>query len=146
LFDPEDDRDLGKAEGSPALTAKIRLMINGLILDQVVPVQYIWRIPSYGEKRRDLICVPDFTASFDQKITILKENQEKTIKFKVHSFKDSLKDEIKIKAPEGWEITPASIPLDMKSKHDEQWVEFKLTPLKRTISVDFKSRQPTLFI
>ncbi len=133
LYILNDNKNLGKSEAEPSLTATILLEIEGEQIETTLPVEYKWRDPSYGEKRRDLVFVPPFTASFDEKIKIAKEEEEKLIRVKLHSFKDELEEEISLDAPEGWIVEPSIIKLKMDKKHDEQWVEFTLKPTKNSI-------------
>jgi LmbE family N-acetylglucosaminyl deacetylase len=134
LYEANNEGNLGKAVAKPTLMATILLEIEGVQIQTTIPVEHKWRLPSYGEKRRDLVSVPSFTASFDEKITITKEGEEKVIRMKLHSFKNELKDEIKLVAPQGWVVKPDNIELNMVKKHDEQWLEFNLIPTKNSIN------------
>ena len=128
LFTVVDPQNLGKAEGEPILTQTVDLSVNGEMLRVTLPVVYKWREPSYGERQRDLISAPKYAANFDQKLVILKPNQEKTIKVKVHAFQENINENLLITVPKGWTVSPKIIELNLKKKHEETWVEFKLTP------------------
>lgn len=130
LFTIDDKSMLGKPESDPTLSGLISLEMVGIPLELKVPVEHKWRIPSFGEKRRDFIATPSFTVNFDEKIATVKPKEEKTVRFKVHAFKSNLKDEIKINAPEGWKVEPAVIPVDLVNKHDEKWFDIVLKPAK----------------
>lgn len=126
LFKVESSLDLGRAESRPTFSEHLTFLINGQQVRAEIPVTYKWRDPSYGERRRNLISAPDYTVNFDQKSVILKPGQDKTIRLKIHAFTDSLTDEIKILPPQGWEVSPKSIPVSTLKKHEEIWAELTL--------------------
>ncbi|MBL4704076.1 MAG: PIG-L family deacetylase, partial [Flavobacteriales bacterium] len=113
LFNVSDPDNLGKAESDPSFIGTVHLLISGTAIAVKVPVTYKWREPSYGERRRSLISAPRFSADFEQKLTILKPEEEKTIRLKIHGFSDSLIDQIHIKAPTGWKISPEQLPIEL---------------------------------
>lgn len=133
VFTIDDPRMLGKPESDPTLSGRLFLEMVGIPLELEVPVEYKWRIPSYGEKRRDFIATPEFTVNFDEKIATVKPKEEKVIRLKVHAFKENLTDEIHLTAPEGWKVEPALIPVNLKNKHDEKWFDLTLKPSKSSV-------------
>ncbi|MFK8039286.1 MAG: PIG-L family deacetylase [Crocinitomicaceae bacterium] len=128
LFTVIDPADLGQPISKPSINKNIKLSISGSEIEHQVPVIYKWRDPSYGERQREVILTNDFAANFEENITILKPNESKVIKVKVHSFKDSLQDKITIQAPKGWTANPTSIDINIPLKHSETWHSFTLTP------------------
>lgn len=126
LFKIDNPSDLGKAEGEATFNEKLTFIIDGDQIQLDMPVTYKWRDPSYGERRRNVISAPDFAANFDQKSIILKPGQEKMIRVKIHAYKENLSDELMIEAPEGWEVSPQSISINTKERHEEVWAEIKI--------------------
>ena len=126
LFKVSDSSNLGLADNKPRIIKTVTFEVAGEHLDVEVPVTYKWRDPSYGERRRAVVSSPDFSLNFDQKLAILKPNESKMIRMKVHSFKSDLKDEIRLSGPAGWTITPSVIPVNIKDKHEEIWIQFEL--------------------
>lgn len=125
LFNVTNKLNLGLAENRP-LTQSITLKINDVHITTDIPLTYKWREPSYGERVRNLVSTPKFSANFTQSIIISKANQEQVIKVKIHSFVDSLNDKIKITVPKGWSVSPSEVTLNINKKHTEEWMEFKL--------------------
>lgn len=128
LFTVTNPKDLGQPISRPSISKVINISINGEKIQYHVPAIYKWREPSYGERQRGIILTDNFTANFEENIVILKPNETKTIKIKIHSFKDSLDDKIIIQAPNGWVSTPSKISITIDSKHSETWHSFTLTP------------------
>ncbi|MFT4600332.1 MAG: LmbE family N-acetylglucosaminyl deacetylase [Arenicella sp.] len=133
VFNVDNDSELGSAEALPSLTTSISLTINDKSVVIDLPVEYKWRVPDFGEKRRDLVCTPRFTANFDQKITLVKPGESKKIKVKIHSFANELNETLNISGPKGWTITPSSVPFDISGKHEEKWLEFEVTSSDESI-------------
>ncbi|MDA7803635.1 hypothetical protein N8987_03590, partial [Crocinitomix sp.] len=126
LFKVKNKANLGKAESDPTFSEEVDLLIEGEAITIKLPVIYKWRDPSYGERQRTIISSPNFSVNFDQTSVILKPGQEKTLKLKIHGFAENLNDEIQIKAPEGWEVSPSAIMVKTTAKHEEIWAEIKL--------------------
>ena len=128
LFQVKNQKDLLQPESSPSFVKKIELLIEKDTVRIPLVGTYKWRIPSYGEKRRDVIKTPDFSANFDQKSLVVKPGFEKKLKLNIHSFRNNLSDKITINAPQGWEVLPKSIDVAIDKLHEEKWVELTLKP------------------
>jgi len=126
LFEVADPSNLGRAENRPTFSQNLSLLVMGEIINLTIPVMYKWKDPSFGERARELISTPDFTANFDENSLILKPGQEKTIRLKIHSYKENLADQIRIEAPTGWEVNPNKIALNVTEMHKEMWVELQI--------------------
>lgn len=126
LFQIDDKADLGKAESDPTFSEKLNFIIEGEQIELQVPITYKWRDPSFGERRREVISAPNFTANFDENAVILKPEQTKTVRLQIHAFKENLEDEILIQAPAGWQVNPQKIPLKTTNRHEEVWQEITL--------------------
>ncbi len=126
LFEVADPSNLGRAENRPTFSQNLSLLVMGEIINLTIPVMYKWKDPAFGERARELISTPDFTANFDENSLILKPGQEKTIRLKIHAYKENLADQIRIEAPTGWEVNPNKIALNMTEMHKEMWVELQI--------------------
>ncbi len=128
LFTVVNPDDLGQPISQPSIQKVITIQVNGVEIKKSVPAIYKWRDPSYGERQREVILTTNYTANFEESISILKPNESKTIKVKIHSYVDSLKDEITVVAPSGWTVTPNKIPINISEKHASIWRSFDLKP------------------
>ena len=132
LFDVSDSTNFCKAENKPALYTKVSLNINDETFTFDIPAHYKWRDPSHGERKRSLIGTPILTANFEQKQIIVKTGEKKSIRLKIHAFKDSLSELIELKAPKGWSVSPKEFEVNITKKHSEEWISFELKPLKES--------------
>src|SRR5690606_26494428 len=83
--------------------------------------------PSYGERVRETISVPDYSVNFNEGSIILQANQTKKIVLDVHSFTDNLQDTIFVECPEAWKVSATAIPVSIKNKHADEQLEITLT-------------------
>lgn len=127
LFDVQDSSNYCLAEGSPSFEATFSLKIGQHKFDYKVPAIYKWRDPAYGERRRPLIITPNITASFEEQLIILKPEESKKIRVRVHAYNDSLTTKIEAKAPTGWIVKPSMFNVFIEKKQSEKWIEFHLT-------------------
>ena len=132
VFTVEDKNDFLKAENDPTYNYPITIEVDGSIINATLPLEFKWKDPSYGERRRAAISTPDFSATFNDKSIILQPGQTKTIEVKVHSFKADLQDEIVIDAPSSWLLSQTKFPVTIKNKQEEQIISFKLTATNKS--------------
>ncbi len=127
-----EKENLLRAENEATFLFDVEVEIDGQKLRLNIPLEYKERDPAYGERRRDGVSTPDFTVTFSEKSIILKEGQSKTVELKVHSFKENVEDEFNIIAPEGWEVSQSNIPVNLKNKHENLFVQIKLTATEKS--------------
>ncbi|MEZ5024233.1 MAG: PIG-L family deacetylase [Chitinophagales bacterium] len=127
VFTVDDKANYLMAENFPSFTYLVEFSVNGEKVNAYFPVEYKWRDPSYGERRRAAISTPEFTVNFDQSSVILQPNQTKKIELEIHSFMDSLQDEIMIETPENWKVNITKIPVNLNKKQETIFASIELT-------------------
>ncbi len=128
LFEVKNSSDLLQPESQPTFVQKVSFLVVNDTVTIPVAGTYKWRIPSYGEKRREVINTPSFSANFEEKLIVVKPGIEKKLKLNIHSFEKNLRDKVIVKAPKGWEVSPASIDVSIENKHQEEWIELTVKP------------------
>ncbi|MBN4073011.1 PIG-L family deacetylase [Crocinitomix catalasitica] len=118
--------DLGKAENDPTVSVKATFTIGEDRFSLNIPVTYKWRDPSFGERRREFICVPQFTVNADKKLVILKPGGQTKVRLKVHAFEENISSKLYLAAPAGWILSQNEIEFSTTEKHEEIWIEFDL--------------------
>ncbi|MCO4813516.1 MAG: PIG-L family deacetylase [Flavobacteriales bacterium] len=124
VFKVKDSRNLCAPESPSSIVIQFTLSVVDEEFTLSVPASYKWRDPSYGERRRPLISTPSYSASFEQKQLLMKPGEQKEVRVKVKSFKDSLNTNLNILAPDGWQVSPKNIVIDLKEMHAEEWFVF----------------------
>lgn len=126
VFDVQSFEGRLRAQGDPSVNGLLRLRINGVPFQTLVTGNYKWRDPSYGERVRPIIGTPRFTATFEQKIALMKPGETQEVRIKVHSFQNNLKGKITWGTLKGWEVEEKEIPFEIADKHGEVWLSFHL--------------------
>lgn len=139
LFKVNDPSNFCAPESKPSITVNFTFLVEKETFSISIPATYKWRDPSYGERRRPLICTPSFTASFEQDQLLMKAGERKEIRVKVKSFKDSLDETIYLSEPNGWTITPNKIEVQLNGIHTEEWFVF-------TVEASLKAKSGAIFI
>lgn len=128
LFTVDYATDLLNPESSPTFVLNVSLLVVNDTVTIPLKGTYKWSISSYGEKRREVIETPNFSANFEEKLVVVKPGIEKKLKLKIHSFRNQLTDKITIIAPEGWTVSTKTIDVSLEKIHEEKWVEITLKP------------------
>jgi LmbE family N-acetylglucosaminyl deacetylase len=122
------------AEGAVSVRGTVEMTIDGIPFELPVAGTYKWRDASYGERRRPIIGTPNFSATFEQNIALLKPGEEQEVRVKVHSFKNNLSDQIQWDLGNGWAIEGGEIPIEIDEKHGERWFTFRLKAISKDAS------------
>jgi len=126
VFDVADVEGRLRAEGDASIHGTVNLIIDGVEVDMPVDAVYKWRDPSYGERSRLMIGVPEFTASFEEDIVLLKPGETQEVRVKVKGFKDNLKGKITWGNLVGWQIEEKDLGFTIDQKGGEAWLSFHL--------------------
>ncbi|WP_276348483.1 PIG-L family deacetylase [Daejeonella sp. JGW-45] len=124
---------VGNAENSPLLETTFTFIINGKELSYTRPVVYKFTDPVRGEVYQPVISSPSITATIADKAYLFMGNSPKTIQIQLKSFSDKpVSGIVSPKVPEGWQIQPKQINIDIQSQQDEKTIQFILTPSGNT--------------
>lgn len=127
VFSVTNKDDFLKAQNDPTYLYPVQIEVNGSVVRAALPLEFKWKDPSHGERRRAAVSTPDYTATFLDKSIILAPGQTKTIELKIRSFGANLRDEITIEAPKFWELNQTKFPLNIQNKQEEQTLKIQLT-------------------
>lgn len=139
LFEVNDPSNFCAPESKPSIKADFTFLVGKEEFTISIPATYKWRDPSYGERRRPLICTRSFTASFEQDQLLMKAGERKEIRVKVKNFKDSLNETIYLSGPNGWTITPNKVDFQLNGMHAEEWFVF-------TVEANSKAKPGAIYI
>ena len=139
VFKVKDPENLCAPESPSSIDIQFTLSVADEEFNITVPAAYKWRDPSFGERRRSLISTPAYSATFEQQQLLIKPGEQKEVRIKVKSFKDSLSTTLNILAPEGWSISPKNITVELNSMHAEEWYVF-------VIQADKDSKPGSVFL
>jgi LmbE family N-acetylglucosaminyl deacetylase len=127
-FAVDDQKLIGLPENPPALPVEIALQVNGQELRYIVDTKYRTADAVAGELPRPLVIAPPVFVNVLDSVFVFPTNQPKPVSVRVTAAAGSVKGELKLAAPQGWEVSPASVPLDLKAANAEMMATFNVKP------------------
>ncbi|GAB2567070.1 PIG-L family deacetylase [Spirosoma areae] len=133
LFQVDNQQLIGLPESPAALTATYTFEIEGQQFTFSRPVVYKSTDPVDGEIYRPFIIQPEVTANLTERVYAFTgasaaSNTAKTAEIVLKAGRANAVGTLKINAPAGWRIEPASMPFELKNKGDEQRATFQILP------------------
>jgi hypothetical protein len=123
-----DQKLIGLPENPPALPVEIVLQVNGQELRYLLDTKYRTVDPVAGEVRSPVVISPPAFVNVLNSVFVFPTNQPKPVSVRVTAATGAVKGELKLTAPEGWEVSPASIPVDLKAANGEMVATFSVKP------------------
>jgi LmbE family N-acetylglucosaminyl deacetylase len=127
-FAVDDQQLIGLPENPLALPVEMVLQINGQELSYIVDTKYRTVDPVAGELRRALVIAPPVFANVVNSVFIFPTKEPKPVSVHVTAATGAAKGELKLAVPKGWEVSPASVPIDLKSADTETIGTFTVKP------------------
>jgi LmbE family N-acetylglucosaminyl deacetylase len=143
-FAVDDQKLIGLPENPPHLPVEITLQVSGQELLYVVDTRYRTVDPVAGELRQALVIAPPVFANFANSVLVFANDQSKSVPVRVTATTGPVKGEVKLAAPQGWQVYPASLPIDLKGANAEAMATFTVKPpeqssegtLRAIVSID----------
>ena len=125
----DDQQLIGLAENPPSIPITVTLADNLMhTVIFTVPAVFRWVDPVYGEDTRSVDVVPEVTANPDSRVVVFPDTQPKTVTLALQNFAAAGSTTVRLNAPAGWRVDPASVPVTFEKKGDEARVTFHITP------------------
>jgi LmbE family N-acetylglucosaminyl deacetylase len=143
-FAVDDQTLVGLPENPPELPVEIVLQVNGQELRYTVDTKYRTVDPVAGELRRPLVIAPPVFVKVADNVLVFGTKQPKSVSVHITAATGPVKGELKLAVPEGWEVYPASLPVDLKGANAEMGASFTVKPpdqngegtLRAIVSID----------
>ncbi len=127
-FAVDDQTLIGLPENPPELPLEVALQVSGQDIRYVLDTKYRTVDPVAGELRRHLVIAPPVFAKVTDNVLVFATNQPKAVSVHVTAATGPVKGELKLAVPQGWEVNPASIPIDLKGANAEMAATFTVKP------------------
>ena len=128
LFSVEGQNLIGLAENPPAISARISLNADGHLLEYSVPLTFRWTDQVNGELLRPFEVRPRLTIQVEDKVQIFAGPSSKKVNLRLKSHSPNVAGQIRLKGPDQWKVSPASLPFSLTGKYEEVEVTFEVTP------------------
>jgi LmbE family N-acetylglucosaminyl deacetylase len=127
-FVVDDQKLIGLAENPPAFPVEVLLRVGQQELRYLVETKYRSVDPIAGEVRQDLVIAPPVFANLPNSVFVFADEKSKTVQVRVAASTGAVRGQLKLEAPKGWRIEPASVPIDLKSADAEMFGSFTIHP------------------
>ena len=95
-----------------------------------VPVQYKHTDPTLGELYEPLVVVPPVMVNIPAaRAYVFADQQPKQVPVTLRAGAAGVAGTLALQVPAGWQVEPATVPFSLKTKDEEQTVNFTLRPL-----------------
>ncbi|TSA17044.1 hypothetical protein D4R75_12720 [bacterium] len=129
---------VGQAENPPPLTVKVRIASDDGAMDLDVPVRFRIVDPVEGEQYRPLVVNPLVSVNLPEKVYIFADGVSKSVLVNVRNEGGKVSGTVALRVPQGWKVTPLSIPFEFGQKDENLSVSFSLQPGRGSISGAFQ--------
>jgi LmbE family N-acetylglucosaminyl deacetylase len=119
---------IGKPENESSARVDFNLNIQGTDITLSTPILYRWIDPVKGEKYRPLEIIPAVSINFEDKVYLFQGNEPKRIRIHVINNSSNTSGNLSLNQPDGWKVTPSSLPFSLEKKNDEALLDFEITP------------------
>jgi len=127
-FSVDDQQLIGLPQNPPAFPIEVTLNITGLELHYTLDTRFRRVDPIIGEVHDDIVIAPPVFANLSDSAYVFPDAKPKTIVVTVSSLTGAASGDIHLDVPTGWQVTPASGPIDLKAANEKTNVGFKVTP------------------
>jgi LmbE family N-acetylglucosaminyl deacetylase len=143
-FAVDDQKLIGLPENPPPFPVEVALRVGDQELRYSVDTKYRLVDPIIGEVRQTLVLAPPVFANLSNPVLVFGDDKPKSVQVRVIASTAAVRGQLKLEAPKGWRIEPASVPVDLKAADAETFATFTIQPprdasegtLRAVVSVD----------
>ncbi len=135
----ENQEMVGLAETPAVLRARFQIRVDSTTISLERPVirRYVDRVE--GETSRPLVVVPPIAIGIPEPALIFPDVKAKAVEVLIHSNVAGAAGELRLDAPAGWTIQPASVPFKTVEVDEQTNLTFTVTPPPRTTIAELRA-------
>jgi LmbE family N-acetylglucosaminyl deacetylase len=127
-FTVDDQKLIGLAENPPPFPVEVSLRVGDQDLRYVLDTKYRTVDPVIGEVRQNLVIAPPVFVNLQNSVFVFGDDKPKTVQVRVTAATGPVKGQLRLEAPKGWSIEPASVPVDLPAAENESFATFTIRP------------------
>jgi len=127
-FVVDDQKLIGLAENPPPFPVEVALRIADQDFRYTVDTKHRTVDPIAGELRQVLVIAPPVFANLPNPAFVFGDDKARSIQIRVTASTGPVRGEVRLEAPKGWRIEPASVPVDLKGADAETFPTFTIHP------------------
>lgn len=130
-------KQYGMPENLSKVTFRYQLEIEGVNIFFNENIDYKWTDRVDGELHRDLIVSPEVTANPSKKVLIFSNDEAQKLNILLEANKVGVSDELRIKFPSGWQVSPPVIPFTL-SRGEQKSFSVEISPPQQASTAEFR--------
>jgi LmbE family N-acetylglucosaminyl deacetylase len=127
-FTVEDQDLIGRPTNPPHFPAEVTVKVAGHEITYTLDTKFRSVDPVAGEVRDDIVIAPPVFANFVDPVLVFPNVNAKKVRVRVLASDGPVKGDVSLSAPNGWSVSPNSVPVDLKNANAEKDVEFSVRP------------------
>ena len=127
-FAVDDQTLIGLPENPPPFPVEVALRVGDQDLRYSVDTKYRTVDPIIGEVRQELVIAPPVFANLSNPVFVFGDDKPKSVQVRVAASTAAVRGQLRLEAPKGWGIEPASVPVDLKGANAVKSATFTIKP------------------
>jgi hypothetical protein len=127
-FTVDDQKLIGLAENRPAFPVEVVVRVGDQDLTYSVDTKYRTVDPVIGEIRNNVVIAPPVFANLQNSVFVFGDDKPKTVQVRVTASTGAVRGQLRLEAPKGWRIDPASVPVELAAAENESYATFSIQP------------------
>jgi len=123
-----DQTLIGRADILPEVTARFDFTINGTNFSITRDLHYRHADPSKGQLIRPVVVEPPVSVDLPLESLVMPTGSPADFSVQIRAMTPNQSGEVRLEAPQGWKIQPATVPFTIRDADGAQEVKFRLTP------------------
>jgi LmbE family N-acetylglucosaminyl deacetylase len=128
LYGVDEQKLIGQPENQPALTAHFRFRVDGTEFTAQRPVLHRYVDSVRGELTRPVVIAPPISVRLADAVVMFPTSSARTVDVVVRANQAKASGAVRLKAPQGWTITPQEQPFDLPEMGQQTTVHFQVKP------------------
>ncbi|PZR76195.1 MAG: LmbE family protein [Chthoniobacterales bacterium] len=127
-FTVDEQPLIGLAENPPPFPLEAALKIGDQDFRYTLDTKYRTVEPVAGEVRQVLVIAPPAFANLSNSVFVFGDDKPKSMQVRVSASSGAVRGQLRLEAPKGWRVEPASVPVDLKATDAEMFASFSIQP------------------
>src|SRR5437868_2362229 len=127
-FIVDDQQLIGLAENPPVFPIEVTLDVAGQEIQYLVDTFFRRVDPIAGEVHESLAVTPPVFANLASGAFVFPDEKSRPIAVELACSTSAVQGDVHLTVPAGWQVTPKSLPVDLKAPNEKMFAEFSVTP------------------
>jgi LmbE family N-acetylglucosaminyl deacetylase len=128
VYTVDDPRMVGRADTPAVARVRMHFTLDGARFDLTRPVHCRYASRAEGERERALAIVPPVAVNAPERVAMFPSTSARQVHVAVRANVENAAGTVRLEAPDGWKVAPASQSFQIGVAGEEQELAFDVTP------------------